>query len=168
MSRRLNIGLAVLVLALLVAFAVLVTRDAADGGGSAATPADAAGTTHDDAVRAAAEQVRAFLDVDHTDVDEQLDSMLATTTDDFRRQFADQLDTIRSETLRRQSSADVTILRAGLSASSAASAVVLVAADTEVTSRVGGVRTREVLWRIRVDLVRDGDRWLTDGLRFVN
>ena len=166
MSRRLNIGLSVLVLALLVAFAVLVARDAADGDGSAA--ADPAGTTHDAAVRAAAEQVRAFLDVDHTAVDDQLDSMLATTTEDFRRQFADQLDTIRSETLRRQSSADVTILRAGLSESSAASAVVLVAADTEVTSRIGGVRTREVPWRIRVDLVRDGDRWLTDGLGFVN
>jgi Mce-associated membrane protein len=165
-SRRLNIGLAVLVLALLVAFAVLVARDDADG--SASTTADRAGTTHDAAVRAAADQVRAFLDVDHTDVDDQLDSMLATTTEDFRRQFADQLDTIRSETLRRKSSADVTILRAGLSESSAASAVVLVAADTEVTSRVGGVRTREVPWRIRVDLVRDGDRWLTDGLGFVN
>lgn len=168
MSRRLNIGLAALVLALLAVFAVLVARDAADRDGSAATRADPAGTTHDAAVRAGAEQVRAFLDVDHPDVDDQLDSMLATTTEDFRRQFAGQLDIIRSETLRRQSSADVTILRAGLSASSATSAVVLVAADTEVTSRVGGVRTREVPWRIRVDLVRDGDRWLTDGLRFVN
>jgi Mce-associated membrane protein len=167
-SRRLNIGLAVLVLALLVAFAVLVARDVADDGGSAAESADPAGTTRAAAVRAAAEQVRTFLDVDHTDVDDQLDSMLATTTEEFRRQFADQLDTIRSETLRRQSSADVTILRTGLSESSAASAVVLVAADTEVTSRVGGTRTREVPWRIRVDLVRDGDRWLTDGLRFVN
>jgi Mce-associated membrane protein len=166
-TRRLNIGLAVLVLALLVAFAVLVARDA-DDGDSAVAPADRAGANPDAAVRAGAEQVRAFLDVDHTDVDDQLDSMLATTTEDFRRQFADQLDTIRSETLRRQSSADVTILRAGLSEASAASAVVLVAADTEVTSSVGGVRTREVPWRIRVDLVRDGDRWLTDGLRFVN
>ncbi|WP_159081598.1 hypothetical protein [Nocardioides sediminis] len=168
MSRRLNIGLAFLVLVLLVAFAVLVARNAADGDGGAAAPDRPAGTDHAAAVRAATEQVRAFLDVDHTDVDAQLERMLTTTTEDFREQFADQLETIRSETLRRQSSADVTILRAGLGESTAASAVVLVAADTEVTSRVGGSRTREVPWRIRVDLVRDGDRWLTDGLRFVN
>jgi Mce-associated membrane protein len=170
MTRRANLGLAVLVLLLGVAFTVLVVRDR-DAQGAAGDPAraDTVAARQDAATRAAAAQVHAFLDIDHTDVDAQLERMLEGTTEDFRRQFAPQLRTITAETKRRRSSADATVLRAGLGAFTPEAATVLVAADTEVTSTAGGARERRTVpWRIRVDLVRDGDRWLTSGLRFVN
>jgi Mce-associated membrane protein len=184
MSVRTNVALFVLVLLLGVAFAVLVARDpapsdaAADAAADTAadtstgSPADAAVTTageQDAATRAAATQVQAFLDIDHTDVDAQLDRMLEGTTADFRRQFARQVRMISAEAERRQSSADVTVLRVGLSSWTDEAATALVAADTDVTSAArGATERRTVPWRIEVDLVHDGDRWLTDGLRFVN
>lgn len=164
MSVRANTGLAVLVLVLGVVFTVLVLRDP----GVPAISADSVSTEQAAARRAAAAQVQAFLDIDHTDVDAQLERMLEGTTDDFRRQFASQLRTIKEETERRRSSADATVLRSGLSAFTPESASVLVAADTDVTSTAGKSLSRTVPWRIQVDLVKDGDRWLTSGLRFVN
>jgi Mce-associated membrane protein len=180
MSVRTNVALFVLVLLLGVAFAVQVAREPAPSDAAADTaadtstgsPADVAVTTageQDAATRAAATQVQAFLDIDHTDVDAQLDRMLEGTTADFRRQFARQVRMISAEAERRQSSADVTVLRVGLSSWTDEAATALVAADTDVTSAAGGTsQRRTVPWRIEVDLVHDGDRWLTDGLRFVN
>jgi Mce-associated membrane protein len=169
MKRRTNIGLAVLVLLLGAVFAVLVVRDPDTS--RAATPAatDDAASRQGAATRTAAAQVEAFLDIDHTSVEAQLEQVLEGATPDFRRQFAEQVRTITAEAERRRSSADVTLLGVGLTSFADDAATVLVAADTEVTSTVGGgTERRTVPWRIRVDLVRDGDRWLTDGLRFVN
>jgi Mce-associated membrane protein len=184
MSVRTNVALFVLVLLLGVAFAVLVVRDPAQSeaaadtathtstdtsSGTVADVALHAAEEQDAATRAAATQVQAFLDIDHTDVDAQLDRMLEGTTADFRRQFARQVRMISAEAERRQSSADVTVLRVGLSSWTDEAATALVAADTEVTSAAGGSSVRRTVpWRIEVDLVHDGDRWLTDGLRFVN
>lgn len=170
MSVRANVALAVLVLLLGVAFAVLEVRDqgARDVAGDTAG-ADPVAVEQDAATRAAAVQVQAFLDIDHTDVEAQLERMLQGATEDFRRQFAPQLRTIVAETRRRKSSAEATVLRAGLGAFTPEAATVLVAADTDVRSTAGGTSERRTVpWRIRVDLVKDGDRWLTSGLRFVN
>ena len=170
MSTRVNVALAVLVLLLVSAFAVLAVRApgaAGDAEGGSADERTAA--AQDAAARAAATQVQAFLDIDHDDVDAQLDRMLEGATEDFRRQFARQVRTISAEAERRQSSADVTLRQVGLSRWTDDAATALVAADTEVTSTAGGTSERRTVpWRIEVDLVRDGDRWLTDGLRFVN
>ncbi|WP_457206107.1 hypothetical protein [Nocardioides sp. P5_C9_2] len=166
MSVRVNVGLAGLVLVLAAVLTTLAVRDHA----APAAATDTVAVAQDAAARAGAAQVRSFLDIDHTDVDAQLERMLEGTTPRFRRQFAPQLRTIRAEARRRESSADVTLLRVGLSSWTERAATVLVAADTEVTSRAagGGSERRTVPWRIEVDLVEDGGRWLTDGLRFVN
>ena len=166
MSARVNVGLAVLVLVLA---AVLVTPALRERDAPAPVGAGTVAAAQDAATRAAAGQVRSFLDIDHTEIDAQVERMLKTTTPRFRRQFAPQLRTIRAETRRRASSADVTLLRVGLSSWTERTATALVAADTEVTSEAaGGTERRTVPWRIEVDLVEDGGRWLTDGLRFVN
>jgi Mce-associated membrane protein len=170
MTARVNVALAVLVLLLGAAFAVLVVRDpgAADRAPTAGVGEQTA-VGQDAAARAAASQVQAFLDIDHDDVGAQLDRMLEGTTEDFRRQFSRQVRTISAEAERRQSSADVTLRQVGLSSWTDDAATALVAADTDVTSTAGGTGERHTVpWRIEVDLVRDGDRWLTDGLRFVN
>lgn len=170
MTLRVNLVLAALVLVLGVVFAVLVVRDrdvAAPAGDPDGVPSADAG--QDAATRAAATQVQAFLDIDHTDVDAQLERMLEGTTEDFRRQFARQLRTISAQAERRQSSADVRLLRVGLSSWTGRTATALVAADTDVTSTTRGTSVRRTVpWRVEVDLVRRGDLWLTDGLRFVN
>jgi Mce-associated membrane protein len=170
MTLRVNLVLAALVLVLGVVFTVLVVRDR-DGAASAddAEGVPSAAAEQDAASRAAAAQVQAFLDIDHTDVEAQLERMLEGTTADFRRQFARQLRTISSQAERRQSSADVELLRVGLSSWTGRTATALVAADTDVTSTTRGASERRTVpWRIEVDLVRRGDLWLTDGLRFVN
>jgi Mce-associated membrane protein len=172
MILRVNLVLAALLLVLGVVFTVLVVRDREVAGpGPAGEPGGvpAAAADQDAATRAAAAQVQAFLDIDHTDVDAQLERMLTGTTEGFRRQFARQLRTISDQAERRQSSADVRLLRVGLSSWTGRAATALVAADTDVTSTTRGTSERRTVpWRIEVDLVRQGDLWLTDGLRFVN
>jgi len=59
------------------------------------------------------------------------------------------------------------VLEVGIVDIDATTARVLVAANTEVTSKSTDGKERTVPWRIQLDLVQEGGRWLTSGLRFV-
>lgn len=163
-TTRLNGVLAALVLALGVALVVVMTRsDSPGASGSADTSSEYAAVTE-----AATDQVTAFLDIDHESVDEQLQTVLDGATGEFKKQYAAQLETIKAQAEEQQSSADATILKVGISTLTPESATVFVAANTDITSHATNGKVRTVPWRIQLDLVKEGERWLTAGLQFVN
>jgi Mce-associated membrane protein len=162
-TNRINGLLAALVLALGVALGVVVTRDEAPAASTSSSTA-----AYDQVTAAASEQVTAFLDIDHETVDEQLQEVLDGATGEFKEQFAAQVDSIKAQTEEQQSTAGATILKVGISTLTPESATVFVAANTDITSKATEGESRTVPWRIQLDLVKEGERWLTAGLQFVN
>lgn len=163
--RRLNLVLMVLGLVLGAVLLWFVTRD----GESAATtsPAEQASQQNLDVTRAAAAQVQAFLGIDHRKVDDQAQVVLDGATGEFKQQYAEELASLRRSARAQESTAEATVLEVGISDITASTATVFVAADTEVTSKATDGTSRTVPWRIQLDMVKEGDRWLTAGLQFV-
>ncbi|MCW2832334.1 MAG: hypothetical protein JWN68_287 [Nocardioides sp.] len=161
--RRLNLVLMVLGLALVAAVAFLQAEE------STATASEA--ELHDqrslDVTMAATAQVQAFLGIDHRNVDAQAQVVLDGATGEFEQQYAEELDSLRRSARAQESTAEATVLEVGISDIDATTATVIVAADTDVTSKATDGKSRTVPWRIQLDMVREGDRWLTAGLQFV-
>ncbi|HXH78516.1 hypothetical protein [Nocardioides sp.] len=160
--RRLNVVLMVLGLALGATVAFLVQSEE-----STATEAEQHGQRSLDVTRAATAQVQAFLGIDHGNVDAQAQVVLDGATGEFKQQYAEELDSLRRSARAQQSTAEATVLEVGISDIDATTASVFVAADTVVTSNATDGTSRTVPWRIQLDMVKEGDRWLTAGLQFV-
>lgn len=152
-------GLAVALVALLVAIAVLATsRESFDDDLTAAQR---------EVAEAARAEVVAFLTVDHEDMDPLVDAVLAGATGDFAGQYASQRETLTSEVIRTKATSTGEVVALGVGSLDDDSADVLVAANSTVTnSRTGGVGQVRY-YRLRLVLVREGDRWLTSNLEFV-
>ena len=163
--RRLNLLLLLVGLALGVALALILTRasDAPPG----ETEARRRDQANADVTRAATAEVQAFLGIDHENVDEQGQTVLDGATGDFKEQYAGELARLRQSARNQQSTALATVLQVGISDIDATTATVSVAANTEVTSKSTDGEARTVPWRIQLDMVKEGGRWLTSGLRFV-
>lgn len=163
--RRFNLALLVLGLAFGATLAVLLTR------GSQALPgeteAEQRSQLYVDVSRAATAQVQAFLGVDHENLDAQAQTVLDGATGDFKQQYEAELDNIKESATDQQSTAVPTVLEVGISDIDATSATVFVAANTQVTSKATQGETKTVPWRIQLDMVSEGGRWLTSGLQFV-
>ena len=163
--RRVNLVLLLVGVALGAVLGLLLTRDTQttpSAGGAEQTALEYA-----DVTRAATAQVQAFLGIDHRKVEEQTQAVLDGATGDFKRQYADELDNLKRSARDQQSTAEATVLEVGISDVDASVATVFVAANTEVTSRATDGKSRTVPWRIQLDMVKEGGRWLTSGLQFV-
>lgn len=163
--RRFNLLLLLLGLALGATLALLLTHSSAALPGE--TEAEQRGQQYVDVSRAAAAEVQAFLGIDHENVDKQAQTVLDGATGDFKKQYADQLDSLKQSAEDQQSTAVATVLEVGISDIDPTTAKVIVAANTEVTSKSTDGEARTVPWRIQLDMVKKGGRWLTSGLRFV-
>lgn len=157
--RLLTWGLAVVLVALL-GVAVVLVRSAVD--------ADERLTeAHREVAAAARTEALAFLTVDHRDMDPLLDAVLAGATGDFREQYAAQRERLVKEAIRTEAVSTGEIVALGVGDLDADSATVLIAANSDVTN--AGMRTgpQTRYYRLRLDLVREDDRWLTSDLQFV-
>ena len=161
--RRFNHVLLTVGLVLSAVLALVLSR----GGEALPTEAEQLGQRHLDVTRAAAAQVQAFLGIDHQNVDERAQVVLDGGTGDFKQQYADELDSLARSAQAQRSTAEATVLEVGMNDIDASTATVFVAADTEVTSKVTDGKARTVPWRIQLDMVKEGERWLTSGLQFV-
>ena len=163
--RRVNLLLLLLGLALGATLALLLSQDREALPDE--TEAEQRGRQYVEVSRAATAQVQAFLGIDHGNVDAQAQAVLDGATGDFKQQYAAELDSLKQSARNQQSTAVATVLEVGISDIDATTARVLVAANTEVTSKSTDGKARTVPWRIQLDLVLEGGRWLTAGLRFV-
>lgn len=152
-------GLAVVLVALMVAIGLVVTRQ--DDGDAALTAA------HQDVAGAARREALAFLTVDHRDMDPLIDAVLAGATGGFAKQYASQRETLTSEAVRTEATSTPEVVALGVGDQDEESATVLVAANSTVTNTGTGADGQVRYYRLRLRLVREDDRWLTSDLQFV-
>ena len=153
------VGLAVALVALLVAIGLVVTsQDAVD---------DDLTTAQREVAEAARVEALAFLTVDHTGMDPLIDAVLAGATGDFAEQYESQRDTLTSEAIRTEATSTGEVVALGVGDLDDDSATVLVAANSTVTNTSTGDKGQVRYYRLRLDLVREGERWLTSNVQFV-
>ncbi|WP_457186784.1 hypothetical protein [Nocardioides sp. P5_E3] len=152
-------GLAVVLVALLVAIGLVVTRQDDVDADLTAAQQDVAG--------AARREALAFLTVDHRDMDPLIDAVLDGATGGFAKQYASQRETLTSEAVRTEATSTPEVVALGVGDQDEESATVLVAANSTVTNTGTGADGQVRYYRLRLRLVREDDRWLTSDLQFV-
>jgi Mce-associated membrane protein len=152
-------GLVVVLLGLLVAIGVVATsRESADEDLTAA---------QQEVAEAARTEALAFLTVDHEDMEPLIDAVLAGATGDFAEQYASQRERLTSEAIRTKATSTGEVVALGVGDLDDDSATVLVAANSRVTNTSTGSEGQVRYYRLRLDLVRQDERWLTSHVQFV-
>ena len=153
------VALSVALVALLVAIGLVVTsQDPVD---------DDLTSAQREVAEAARVEALAFLTVDHTDMDPLIDAVLAGATGDFAEQYESQRDTLTSEAIRTEATSTGEVVALGVGDLDEDSATVLIAANSTVTNTSTGSKGQVRYYRLRLDLVRKGERWLTSDVQFV-
>ncbi|MCF6379398.1 hypothetical protein L2K70_17440 [Nocardioides KLBMP 9356] len=159
-SGRWLVGaLALALVGLLVAIGLVVT-------GRGSTDEDLTEAQRDVA-RAARTEALAFLTVDHTNMEPLIEAVLSGATGDFKQQYESQRDELASEAVRTKATSTAEVVSLGVGELDDDSAVVLLAANSTVANKKTGNEGQVRFFRLRLDLVREGDRWLTSDVRFV-
>ena len=117
--------------------------------------------------RAARTEALAFLTVDHTGMEPLIEAVLAGATGDFKEQYDAQREKLTREAIRTQATSTAEVVALGVGDLDDDSAVVLLAANSTVANKKTGREGQVRYYRLRLDLVREGDRWLTSDVRFV-
>lgn len=153
------VGLSLVLVALLVAIGLVATsRDPVDDDLTAAQR---------EVATAARTEALAFLTVDHTDMDPLIDAVLAGATGAFAEQYESQRDKLTSEAVRTKATSTAEVVALGVGDLDDDSGTVLVAANSTVTNTSTGSQGQVRYYRLRLDLVREGERWLTSNVQFV-
>jgi Mce-associated membrane protein len=151
--------LAVALVGLLVAIGLTLTsRDEVDEDLSAAQR---------DVAAAARTEALAFLTVDHRDMGPLMDAVLDGATGDFAEQYSSQRDTLEREAVRTEATSSAEVVALGVGEQDDDTATVLVAANSRVTNSRTSSDGEVRFYRLRLELVREGEDWLTSTLEFV-
>jgi len=118
------------------------------------------------ALAAARQTTVDFVSISAETVDRDLQRIAAGSTGEFKEEFTSGLQQVRAAVVENKVSSTGTILRAAIVSADLDSAVVLVAMDASVKN-VGAPEGRLSHYRIQVDVVLDGGRWLVSRLQFV-
>ncbi|MFG3658537.1 hypothetical protein [Streptomyces sp. NPDC047706] len=119
-----------------------------------------------DILTAARRSALNFTSLDHRRYDRDSANVLKGATGDFKKEFAAQTEELTELVARNKSVSEGQVLDAGIVRSDERSARVLVVADSKVTNTAaphGEART----YRLQLDLVHEGGRWLTSAVEFV-
>ena len=164
--------LGVLAALLAVACVVVLVWPTAVPGKSRAEQADDRAV----AVQSAATSVmKAFLDVDYRDMDPRVKKVLGLSTGTFRNQYQTASNDLKTQVQAARTVASSGILRVGIGDIDADTAVVYVAADTEVSNtaiekekaagqKVDGRR----YYRFQLTMSKVGGRWLLSDLQGIS
>jgi Mce-associated membrane protein len=115
---------------------------------------------------AARQQAVNFTTLDYRHLDRDLGRVLHGATGDFRKQFRAGTADLTSLVTQNKATSEGEVLDAGIVSDDADSARVLVVADSTVTNSADAKPTKRH-YRMQLDLVRDGSRWLVSDLQFV-
>ena len=150
-------ALAVLVLGLLVAGGLLLPQW---------LEARAEEDRYADVLRAATTEVVAFTTLDYRDIEPSVERVLDGATGDFKEQFESSRPQLEQLSRENESVSEGRVLEAGVVSMDDDSATVVVVADSRVTN-VNAPEPQPRHYRLQLDLVLQGDRWLTSDLQFV-
>lgn len=155
-----------LVLAALCAWLVLFAvrgSEAAPG----STPAEGLADQYSDIERAARAEAKAFLEVDHTRMDELTDRVLDGATGTFKKQYQSSLKSLKETAVSQESISKGSVDEVGLSDVESDAATVFVAAGSKVQNKGTNGKVEDRSWRIKLTMVKEGGRWLVSQLEFV-
>ncbi|MGH8894715.1 MAG: hypothetical protein ACRDWY_15645 [Actinomycetes bacterium] len=140
---------------MLIALAVPQLSDAADRG-----------ERRTEILQAARQHAVNFTTLDYRRLDRDLGRVLDGATGEFRTQFEAGTKDLSELVTANKAVSEGEVLEAGLVSDDADSARVLVVADSTVTN-AADPKPQKRHYRLQLDLVRDGDRWLVSDLQFV-
>lgn len=161
LSRLLAVLVAVLLVTAVVG-AVFVVREHRDGERDRK-----AQERYGDVQQAAADEVRAMFNFDYRDPQATIDQVQAGATADFAEQFAKARAGLVELTAQAKSVMTAEVLWTGVVDLDPDSATVIVATTGTVVNTQTGEAPAARNFRLKVGLVREGDRWLTASLDFV-
>jgi Mce-associated membrane protein len=157
------LGVAIVgLLAWLVLFAVR--------GGEAApgsTPTEELARQYSDITSAARAETMAFLEVDHTKMDELTDRVLSGATGAFKKQYKASLKSLKETAVSQESISKGSVDEIGLSEVESRAATVFVAAGSKVQNKGTNGKVEDRFWRIKLSMVKQDSRWLVSQLEFV-
>ena len=163
---RLNLGLLVVALVLLVVcavsgvFAYMAHGDRADD--------QARAEQYGEVLQAASAEAEAFINIRYDDAQASIDKVAAGATGKFKEQYASSTDGVIKVLKQNKSVMDGTIVWAGVVSLDGDSARVIAATSGTVANV--STKNKPVVrnFRLQIDLVREGGRWLTSDLEFVS
>jgi Mce-associated membrane protein len=120
----------------------------------------------DEAVAVARDQVLDLTTLDSDTIDEKLAAMAERLSGDFKRQFDGFAQTFADVVKEDEIRATGEVEAVAVDQYDGDSAVVLVATSAEIAHGKSD-KAAEKSYRMRVDLDREGDRWLITGMEFV-
>jgi Mce-associated membrane protein len=118
-------------------------------------------------LQAARQQGVNITTLDHRSVERDLQRVLALSTGNFRAEFEAGTKDLTDLVVENKAVSTGEVLEAGIVTADSDSARVLVVADSTVSNST--TEEQQVRhYRMQLDLVRRGDRWLTSALTFVS
>ena len=154
--------LALVLVAGIVVFAVRGAQ--ADSGDSRA---QALSRQYDEVTKAATEETEAFLNVDYRNMDPLIEKVLAGAAGSFKTQYSGARANLKASAAAAQAVSTGKVLHAGVGDIDGTNAVVFVAADSQVKNKSTKGKAQPRYYRLKLDLVRQGGKWLTSDLQFV-
>ncbi|MET9434099.1 hypothetical protein [Streptomyces sp. NPDC006551] len=121
---------------------------------------------HQDILAAARQSALNFTSLDYRHYDRDSENVLNGATGEFKKQFAAQTAELTKLVAANKSVSEGQVLDAGIARADARSARVLVVTDSKV-SNVSAPEGTARNYRLQLDLVFEGGRWLTSNVEFV-
>ena len=118
-------------------------------------------------LQAARQQGVNITTLDHRSVDKDLKRVLDLSTGTFRTEFQAGTKDLTDLVVKNKAVSTGEVLAAGIVTADSDSARVLVVADSTVSNSANSAQKQVRHYRMQLDLVRRGDRWLTSTLTFV-
>lgn len=184
-TRRVRLNLALYVLVLVVAavavvVGVAVVGDLRDDGAPTSLPVegDVSPVALEESpadeqerlaavIDAASTEVEALLNTTYDDLQPSFDAVLAGATGAFREQFEKSSESLVETMQQTKAVQESDVLWAGVVAADADSATVNVAASGTVANQLTEGKPVARNYRMQLELVLEGDAWLTRDLQFV-
>lgn len=117
-------------------------------------------------LRVARQGVLNVTTLSHESIDADIKRLIDSSTGEYRRQFEGRSSTFRDMVAESAVASEGTITEAGIESSEETSGKALVAVRAEVSNKAAP-EGEQRQYRMAVNVVREGDRWLVSGLEFV-
>jgi Mce-associated membrane protein len=118
-------------------------------------------------IAAATEEAEAFINIKYEDAQDSIDRVAEGATGDFKKQYSSSTKGVLQVLKQEESSMEGEVLWAGVVDVDEDSATVIAATSGTVANRQTNNQPVARNFRLRLDLVREDGRWLTNDLQFV-
>ena len=118
--------------------------------------------------KAAEDETIAFLTVDYTDMDPLIEKVLAGATGPFKAQYDGAKANLKASAKTAEAVSTGKILSTGVGDIDGDTAVVFIAADSQVKNKSTKGKAEPRYYRLKLTMTRKGDKWLASDLAFVS